>query len=135
MLPFWPPIKMTVLVHGPLIHALEKSSLGLEVRANVEVLHAEGEPTPGAHQHSFVMLSEGVARGVESGAHVTAILRRPVLVEAESSIETANTIERSVEFPIGEHGAYAGLLTEVVAYAADCEMSSLAVRRIAVRNN
>src|SRR5437660_11902540 len=110
VLPFRSPVEMTVLVQRPLISTLQKSRFGLEVRSDIEILQVEGKPPPGADQHALVMLAEGIARAIESRTHVSAILSRPVLVQAERPVETANTIESSVKFTIGKHRADARLL-------------------------
>src|SRR6266480_4169958 len=92
VLPFRPPVKMTVLVQRPLVGPLQKPSFGLEVRSDVEILQVESKPSPGADQHALVMLAERIASAIESRTHVSAILSRTVLVKAEGSVETANTI-------------------------------------------
>src|SRR6266567_5285236 len=86
VLPFRPPVEMTVLVQRPLVGALQKSRFGLEVRSDVEILQVESKPPPGADQYALVMLAERIARAIESRTHVSAILSRPILIQAEGSV-------------------------------------------------
>src|SRR5713226_5472125 len=132
---FGAPVEMSILIEGPLVHARNETSFGEEVGSDVEILQIEGKPPPAADQDTFMMLAERIAGCVQSRTHVAAVLRIPILVQTENALESSDSIKRVLEFPVGVHGANAGLFADVVADASNAEVGALSMGGIGVGDN